>query len=135
MNHRHWYRSTQFGGPAAILIAAATLLSGGMLLQVAFAQSGATSTGATGKTPRIAPEGISLKQALEKGLKARRPSEFAYIELVVKKVEEGKLPQSMVERSFLWARRKNSAIPMPYFERSLQIMAKKIGVNLPYTDT
>jgi hypothetical protein len=76
-----------------------------------------------------------LKQALEKGLKARRPTEFAYIELVVKKVEEGKLPQSMVERSFLWARRKNSFMPMPYFERSLQIMAKKIGVDLPFTDT
>jgi hypothetical protein len=93
------------------------------------------ATGTNGVDPRIAPGGITLKQALEKGLKARRPSEFAFIRLVVKKVEQGALPRKMVERTFLWARNNKQPYPMPYFERALQIQAKKLGVDLPFTDT
>jgi hypothetical protein len=91
--------------------------------------------GANGVDPRVAPGGITLKQALEKGLKARRPSEFAFIRLVVKKVEDGVLPRKIVERTFLWARQNKQPYPMPYFERALQIQARKIGVDLPFTDT
>ena len=93
------------------------------------------AAGAPKVDPRIAPGGITLKQALEKGLKARRPSEFTFINLVVKKVEQGKLPVKMVERTFLWARNKQQHAPMPYFEKAMQIQAKKIGVDLPFTDT
>jgi len=96
---------------------------------------GVRSWGAQGVDPRVAPGGISLKQALEKGLKARRPSEFKFIQLVIKKVEEGKLPVKMVERTFLWARRQQQEFPMPYFEKAMQIQAKKLGVDLPFTDT
>ena len=104
-----------------------------MALAVVFISN--LAIGATGVDPRIAPEGITLKQALEKGLKARRPSEFAFIRLVVKKVEEGKLPVKMVESTFIWARAKQQLFPMPYFEKAMQIQAKKIGVDLPFTDT
>jgi hypothetical protein len=134
MNHR-LRKTLTVRGLTVYCGAIAALLVVGVLWQAASAQSGGSSAGVSTKGPRIAPEGISLQQALEKGLKARRPSEFAYIKLVVKKVEDGELPQDMVERSFLWARRKNSYMPMPYFERSLQILAKKIGVDLPFTDT
>ncbi len=88
----------------------------------------------SGADPRIAPGGITLKQTLEKGLKARRPSEFAFIQLVVGKVEQGKLPQKTVERTFLWARDNKQPYPFPYFEKALQIQGKKLGVQLPFTD-
>lgn len=87
-----------------------------------------------GKDPRVAPGGITLKQTLDKGLKARRPSEFAFNKLVVEKVEQGKLPTKMVERTFLWARNNKQPFPMPYFEKAMQIQAKKLGVDLPFTD-
>ena len=105
----------------------AAVLTVGLLIDAA--QSAPTAD------PKIAPGGITLKEALEKGLKARRKSEFAYIKLVIKKVEEGKLPAKLVERTFLWARDNHQPYPMPYFEKALQIQAKKIGVSLPFTDT
>lgn len=88
-----------------------------------------------GSDPQVAPGGITLRQALEKGLKARRKSEFAFIALVVKKVEQGELPKQMVERTFLWARDHRQPYPMPYFEKALQIQAKKLRVELDFTDT
>ena len=93
-----------------------------------------SAVGQNGADPRIAPGGITLKQALEKGLKARRPSEFAFIRLVIEKVEQGKLPRKLVERTFLWARDNKQPYPMPYFEKALQLQAKKLGVLLPFTD-
>jgi hypothetical protein len=89
----------------------------------------------TNGDPQVAPGGITLRQTLEKGLKARRKSEFAFIALVVKKVEQGQLPKKMVERTFLWARDHRQPYPMPYFEKAMQIQAKKLRVELPFTDT
>ena len=48
----------------------------------------------------------TLKDKLEKGLKARLPSEFAFIANVVSKVNDGTLPLSLVDSTFLWARKK-----------------------------
>lgn len=111
------------------------LWSAAAVLLVAMASQAGHSHAAQGVDPRVAPGGISLKQALEKGLQARRPSEFKFIALVIKKVEQGKLPVKMVERTFLWARRQQQEFPMPYFEKAMQIQAKKLGVDLPFTDT
>ena len=109
------------------LIVATVVLATAAGLSAAWAQNGVD--------PRVAPGGITLKQALEKGLKARRPSEFAFIRLVVDLVEDGVLPRKMVERTFLYARDRRQPYPMPYFEKALQLQAKKIGVKLPFTDT
>ena len=70
-----------------------------------------------------------LKDRLEKGLKARRPVEFKFIERVVTLVEKDTLPLSMVDSTFLWARRK-SKHRFQYFEAGLRKRAKKIGVNI-----
>jgi len=72
---------------------------------------------------------ISLKTTLEKQLRARRKSEFAFIAKVVSLVEKKKIPLSMVNSTFLWARRKRP-YPMMYFEFAMKIRAKKIGVVL-----
>ena len=47
-----------------------------------------------------------LKDRLEKGLKARRPAEFKPIARVVELIEQKTLPSSLVDGTFLWARRK-----------------------------
>lgn len=78
---------------------------------------------------RIAPGGPDLKTALEKGLKARRPQEFAFIKEVVEKVDDGTLPLPLVKSTFLWAR-KQRPYPTVYFEHGLKTRAKKLGIAL-----
>jgi len=77
----------------------------------------------------IAPGGPDLKTTLEKGLMARRPVEFAFIHRVVWLVNHGKIPISVVETNFLYARRR-LPYPMPYFMKTMEIRAQQLGVNL-----
>lgn len=72
---------------------------------------------------------VDLQTQLEKGLKARRPQEFQFIERVVAEVQAGRLPQSLVDSTFLWARKKPEH-PFQYFEAAMKIRAKRVGVNL-----
>ena len=71
-----------------------------------------------------------LKDQLEKGLKARRPAELAFIAHVVVLVETNKLPLPLVKSVFQWARKRGAKTnyPFPYFERALRIRAKKLGI-------
>ena len=70
-----------------------------------------------------------LKDVLEKGLRARRPEEFAFIATVLTHVNNGTLPRDLVEGTFLWAR-KHPQNEFQYFEFALRDRAKKIGVTL-----
>ncbi len=72
---------------------------------------------------------IDLKDALEKGLKARRPEEFKFIERVVFLVEQGVLPKRLVQSTFFWARKK-PRVQAFYFERALKIRARRLGILL-----
>jgi hypothetical protein len=72
---------------------------------------------------------LSLKQQLNAGLLARTPQEKAFNANVVKLVDDGTLPLSLVQSTFLWARNKQP-YPMPYFERALRARAKKSGIKL-----
>jgi hypothetical protein len=72
---------------------------------------------------------LSLKETLEKTLRARRPEEFAFIDLVIEKVDDGTLPRSLVESTFQWARKKPRHA-FQYFEFALRTRAKGIGVEL-----
>ncbi len=74
----------------------------------------------------------NLKDQLEKGLKARRPEEFAFLAKVVSRVANDTLPRSLVDSTFLWARKKGTGRirPYQYFESGLKLRAKRIGVNL-----
>ncbi len=83
---------------------------------------------ATADSP-IAPGGPNLQTTLEKGLRARRPVEFEFIASVVQMVDDGTLPPSIVQTSFLWARKKKP-YPFPYFRQSLRVQAQQIGVDL-----
>ncbi|MDZ4821031.1 MAG: hypothetical protein SGJ20_18855 [Planctomycetota bacterium] len=70
-----------------------------------------------------------FRKVLNAGLQSRLPSEFAFVDLVVQKVEAGTLPRSLVESTFFWARR-HPPYPFPYFRTGLKLRAKKIGVVL-----
>jgi hypothetical protein len=82
-------------------------------------------------SPANSPGGPDLKVTLEKGLKARRPVEFEFVKLIVSKVDDGSIPRSMVNSTFLWARNNKQPYPFPSFQQALKVRAKKIGVDLP----
>ena len=71
-----------------------------------------------------------LKDQLEKGLKARLPTDFAFIAKVILLVKTNKLPLPVVKAVFQWARERGAKTnyPFPYFERALKIRAKKLGI-------
>jgi len=77
------------------------------------------------------PRGVAtLTETLRFGLKARRPVEFEFIDLVVQKVEQKLLPRDMVLSAMTYAQMKNKERPYPYFEFGLKKRAAAIGVEL-----
>lgn len=81
--------------------------------------------------PQEEPRGVAtLTDQLRFGLKARRPVEFEFIDLVVGKVEQKLLPRDMVLSAMTYAQTKNKDRPYPYFEFSLKKRAAAIGVEL-----
>ena len=81
----------------------------------------------------VAAEVGDLKLQLEKGLRARRPVEFEFVELVVQMVANETLPLDLVKSTFLWARKKalTTPYPFPYFETALRVRAAKQGIAIP----
>lgn len=70
-----------------------------------------------------------LQDQLEKGLKARLPREFDFIERVVGMVEAEQLPYDLVQSTFMWARVKRP-YPFPYFETGLRVRAARQGIKI-----
>lgn len=91
--------------------------------------SQAQTTGVATVTPS---KKITLQQMLEKGLKARRKSELQYIAEVVALVEEGKLPEKVVNGAFFQSRRTRR--PMQHFQFSLEARGKKLRLPTPKFD-
>jgi hypothetical protein len=80
---------------------------------------------------------VSLFDQLRVGLKAKTKEDIAFLQLVVLRVNEGKLPRRMVDATFLWARNRykgrpanHRLRPIVYFKPALSIQAKKVGVAL-----
>jgi hypothetical protein len=80
---------------------------------------------------------VSLYDQLRVGLKAVTKEDLAFINLVVLRVNEGKLPRELVDSTFLWARNRYKSRPnnhrlrpMVYFKPGLTARAKKVGVLL-----
>ena len=73
-----------------------------------------------------------LRDQLEKGLKARRPEEFQFLNRVISMVENQTLPLELVKSTFQWAREraKNKRYPFPYFERALRLRAAQLGIEI-----
>jgi hypothetical protein len=80
---------------------------------------------------------ISLHDQLRVGLKAVTKADFAFIDLIVAKVNARVLPRSLVDSTFLWARRRVATLdqrylkrPMVYFQPAMVQRARAIGVTL-----
>lgn len=75
----------------------------------------------------------SLKDTLEKGLRARRPEDLKFIALVVKMVNNKTLPRSLVLSIFHYTRKKKQFKTnlVPYFAAALRLEAKKKGIKIP----
>lgn len=76
------------------------------------------------------PKNFTFQQQLEKGLKARRPSDFSFIAAVIAKVNSGELPQRMVNETFDYARKQSSQYPFIYFQFAIRKRAEKLGVTI-----
>jgi hypothetical protein len=76
------------------------------------------------------PMVANLDETLKFGLKCRLPSEFAFVDLVVLKVNQGQLPRDLVLSQFDWARQQRADIPFPYFQFGMRKRAAKLGVDL-----
>jgi hypothetical protein len=80
---------------------------------------------------------VALRDQLRVGLKAKTKGDLAFIDLVVQRVNEGKLPRKMVDSTFLWARNRarirpttHPLRPIVYFQPALVLRAKAIGLKL-----
>src|SRR5688572_7890456 len=62
------------------------------------------------------PMQADFHETLKFGLKCRLPSEFAFVDLVVLKVDQGLLPKDLVLSQFNWSRQQSAKIPFPYFQ-------------------
>jgi len=76
-----------------------------------------------------APNEPTLKQKLADGLETRAPAEIAFIKKVVSLVNDGTLPESLVDSTFDWARKKEKH-KFQYFRQALIVRAKQMGIQM-----
>jgi hypothetical protein len=72
---------------------------------------------------------LTLRELLEKDLRARREVEFTFIQHVVDRVEEKKIPLDTVITMYKWSKQKSHR-PYQYFEKGMKVQAKRLGVDL-----
>ncbi len=77
-------------------------------------------------------ERISLRETLEKGLRARTDRDRAYIGRVVALVDEGVLSRDLVLSVFQKARQRHPRVPLVPFRFMLAALAAEKGVEIPF---
>jgi len=97
-----------------------------ILLLLAAPRDASTQQPATGSG--VAAK-LDLQAQLEKGLEARRKSEFAFLADVVSLVEQGTLPRKLVDSTFIWAIKKPRH-RFQYFQFGLRAQAKKLKIKI-----
>jgi hypothetical protein len=133
-------RSRPVLAPTALSMSAAVgLLALALLLPERAGDRSATA--AELATPTVTPatplHPLTLRDRLLVGLQAYIPSEVAYVDAVVKAVDEGRLPVRVVNQTFFWARQR-AAIPrngrlrrgIIYFEPAMNAVANRLHIEL-----
>ncbi len=117
---------------AALIIAAVFALA-----EIVHHARAATETERVAVVPGRAQQVVSLRDRLVVGLQARMKSEVSFVELVVLKVNQGKLPQRLVDQTFFWARDRASISlngsqrrPINFFQPAMTARAKRLRVVL-----
>ncbi|MFM7245269.1 MAG: hypothetical protein ACKO40_14015 [Planctomycetaceae bacterium] len=72
----------------------------------------------------------SLADRLKSGLRVKAPRDVAFVETVAERVQEGRLPEKLVDSTYLWAVRRGKKYPFPAFEHVIRLQADKLGVPL-----
>ena len=64
-------------------------------------------------------------------LRTRRDEEKAFVAVVLDRVQDGSIPERLVETSYKWVlnKRPNTNYPFVYFERVLRIQATQLELN------
>jgi hypothetical protein len=73
---------------------------------------------------------LQYEQQLNAILKTRRDEERQFINELVLKVREGKLPSKLIQTSFRWVQKKRpqTNFPFIYFEKVLRLQADRAGI-------
>lgn len=91
------------------------------------AQSGSTFNDAE---KMLSMNMVDLEDQLVKGLRLTTASQKQYIGTILQAVRQERIPRSMVNVVFVWARQKNPKYPFPYFQIAIRTLAKRRGVAL-----
>jgi hypothetical protein len=107
----------------------------GLLLMLALAIWSAVSLSVPADDPPIGagglPSNLDYLGQLNMGLKARRPVEFDYLQQVVALVDQGELPKTLVDTTFVWAYKKPTRRRLQYFQFALRARANQLGYPTP----
>lgn len=83
------------------------------------------------EAPETVPGGVAgLADRLKSGLKVRAPRDVKFIETVTARVREGRLPEKLVDSTYLWAVNRGKKYPFPAFEHVIRLQAEKLDVPL-----
>jgi hypothetical protein len=83
------------------------------------------------ESPEADRGGIAgLEDRLKSGLRVQAPRDVKFVETVATKVREGRLPEKLVDSTYLWAVRRGKKYPFPAFEHVIRLQAAKLGVPL-----
>lgn len=87
---------------------------------------------ASGFARRLSAEPMlaNLEETLKFSLKCRRPEEFAFVTLVVQKVQQKQITRELVLSTLQWAVERRPEFPFPYFQAGIKKRAAAIGVQL-----
>jgi len=72
---------------------------------------------------------VELKDQLMFGLRVAFPEQEAFVDQVIKKVDQGEISRAMVNVVYVWSKKKKPKIPFPYFEYVLRLLAMQRGVE------
>lgn len=72
----------------------------------------------------------SLADRLKTGLRVKAPRDVAFVDMIAERVREGRLPEKLVDSTYLWAIRRGKKYPFPAFEHVIRLQADKLGVPL-----
>ena len=83
-------------------------------------------------SPAADRDGVrALEDRLKNGLRVTAPRDVKFVEAVARQVRDGRLPEKLVDSTYLWAVRRGRKYPFPAFEHVLRLQADKLGVPLP----
>jgi hypothetical protein len=135
---RRWKTLPKFTRRTLALAAVAMLLAGGWCA-TAVSQVTPNTPNRMSSRPLDPAHPATYHDVLVFGLKARLPSELAYVDSVVLAVEQGKLPSLLVDQTFFWARSRstNNMIgrqnrPIIYFIAALNARVAKLGLDVHF---